>query len=176
MHISFSWKAISFVVWSRISKSGCIYFSVTDRASAFLFDILHKWIPLSWEVIDRQGDSSSSLSSEFSLQYILCDVSVFIHSSFYYRNKCHQTASSASSLELFIVSGDKQSLRVIHAALRCTIRLVEHFLTHSWLPPSYYDSEAQGEKSFRLQSIISVCVCVCVMETELIYAFCTQIL
>ena len=63
--------------------------------------------------------------------------------------------------------GDKQSLRAIHAALRCTIRLVEHFLTHSWLPPSYYDSEAQGEKNvsdFRafFSVCVYVCVCVCV--------------
>lgn len=51
------------------------------------------------------------------------------------------------------MSRDKQSLRVIHAALRCTIRLVEHFLTHSWLPPSYYDSEAQGEKKKKVSDI-----------------------
>lgn len=59
--------------------------------------------------------------------------------------------------------GDKQSLRAIHAALRCTIRLVEHFLTHSWLPPSYYDSEAQGEKNVSdFRAFFSVCVYVCV--------------
>lgn len=103
--------------------------------------------------------------------------SVFIHCSFYWRKTCHQTTSSVSSPELFIVSRDKQSLRVIHAALRCTIRLVEHFLTHSWLPPSYYDSEAQGEKKFQTSEHSSVYIWVCagVRDTDwgLMQAFCT---
>lgn len=67
-----------------------------------------------------------------------------------------------SSLELFIVSRDKQSLTIIHAVLRCTIKIVEHFLTHSWLPPSYCDSQAQGEKNVSDTRAFFVRWCVCV--------------
>lgn len=82
------------------------------------------------------------------------------------------TRQRVQSLKLFIVSRDKQPLRVIHAALRCTISLVEHFLTHSWLPPSYYDSETQGEKKFQTSEHSSACVCVCagVRDIELMQA------
>lgn len=146
------------MAWSRISKSGC-------REGCIRFFPIFQWrMVLHFHrrclcFVIRGGHHTGRETGllqitsvhDFSLQ---CTArSAFIHSSFYWRKTCHQTASPDSLRELFIVSRDKQSL-VIHATLRCTIGLVEHFLTHSWLPPSHYDSEAQGEKGFRLQSIL----------------------
>lgn len=112
----------------------------------------------------RQGNQFTSENQSSFIPTALNAASVFVVVLVAERSIAkQQTASSVLSLKLFIVSRDKQSLRVIHAALRCTIRLVEHFLTHSWLPPSYYDSEAQGEKKvsdFRAFFCVYVFVCV----------------
>lgn len=67
----------------------------------------------------------------------------------------------------------RQTVPQSHSCNRCTIRLVEHFLTHSWLPPSSYDSEAQGEKKvskfralFSLSFPVWVCVCIQILYSN----------
>ena len=144
-----------------------------------VFDVSHKRITLSQEMVTKAGRLVHLRKPEFSvLTAVYSARSVFTHYSFYCIKKCQQVASSFSSLELFIASRDKQCLRLIHAALRYTIGQKIFLL----IPPSYYNPGAQGEKGFRLQRIISVymCMCFCAVvrnrSRALMKAFCSVII